>query len=383
MASFTSTEVIRFEEDDPDAFNVNKLFPPKKHDWNKFDPKAHPWIGTQYSDSKQAKPWFSHPAGQARRHPKIQPYGARAAGVNRYNARYRYPGEQNPYWPQQQYSNQRQPLAQPLQRPYPQMENYQTQQPDAYSGQLQPQPQSQPQPQQQNAYQEQQQNSYQAQQPASYQNAQPNNYQSQTTTDYQGTQPQQDQTPAGQQYSTGSQADQPVQDLQPTTTCPASCSRRCTTACPLECCVKHFEKVSEKEAGPSSYVSECPSECKSKCGIHCPQKCCGLNFCPFICRKTCLPSCPKKCCSILKEFLPPLALPPLKLSAAVCPTHCTDKCSTDCPQACCSRSEIPDKTTKCPSICLKVSILLYHPQWKNHCSIVFATALPGENVVVL
>ncbi|CAB3976737.1 Hypothetical predicted protein [Paramuricea clavata] len=53
------------EDDDADAFNVNKLFPPKKHDWNKFDPNAHPWIGTQYSDSKQAKPWFIRPAGMA------------------------------------------------------------------------------------------------------------------------------------------------------------------------------------------------------------------------------------------------------------------------------------------------------------------------------
>lgn len=352
MASFSSTEVIRFEEDDPDAFNVNKLFPPKKHDWHKFDPKAHPWIGTRYSDSKQAKPWFTRPAAQARNHPKLQPYGARVAGVNRYNAKYRYPGEQNPYWAQQQYSNQRQPLAQPLQRQYPQMDS---QQPGGYLAQPQPQQQLQP----QNAYQEQQQNTYQAQQPESYQNPQPNSYQSQTTPNYQGPQAQPDQTSTGQQYSMGYQDNQPAQNPQPTTTCPASCTRRCTTACPLECCVKHFEKVAEKEAGPSSYVSECPSECKDKCGIHCPQKCCGLNLCPFICRKTCLPSCPKKCCSILKEFLPPLALPPLKLSAAVCPSHCTDKCSTDCPQACCSRSEIPDKTTKCPSICLKVSIL-YH-----------------------
>lgn len=346
---------IENEDDDADAFNVNKLFPPKKHDWNKFDPNAHPWIGTQYSDSKQAKPWFIHPAGQAHRKPNVQPYGARAAGANRYNARYRHPGPQrNPYWAQQQYANQQQPLAQ-----YPQVGGYQVQQPSAYPAQ----PQSAYQSQQQNGYQAQQLGGYQAQQPVSYQNAQPNSYQSQTAADYQGTQSQQAQTSVAQQYSPGLQADQPsIQNLHTTTTCPATCAHRCTTACPKECCAKYFEKVAEKEAGPSSFVSDCPGECKTKCGIHCPQKCCGLNLCPFVCRQSCLPSCPKRCCLILKEFLPPLALPPLKLSAAICQSHCAKKCTTDCPQACCTKSEVPvpDKTTKCPSICLKVSILLDH-----------------------
>ena len=353
--------MAKIDNDDPDAFNINKLFPPKKHNWKKFDPNAHPWIGTQYSDSKQATPWFTHSAGRARNQAKVQPYGAKAAGANRYNARYRYSDpRRNPYLNQQQFAAQGQPLAQPLQPQGQHMNGYQTPQQSGYSTQ-----QSGYQTDQQSGYQNQQQNTYQQQ--ATYQTPQPNSYQSQsqsTAASYQDTQVQQAQVQASDagQYSTGFQADQSTSqattgtNLQPTPMCPATCSRRCTTVCPEECCRKHFEKVADKEAGPSTFVSECPQECRTKCGIHCPQKCCGLNLCPFICRKSCLPGCPKKCCLVLKEFLPPLALPPLKLSAAICPNHCTAKCSTDCPQACCVKSEVPDKTTKCPSICLKVSI---------------------------
>ena len=332
-------EVVKHKDDDADEFNVNKLFPAKKHNWKKFDPNAHPWIGTQYSDTKQERPWFIH-NGQGRRKPHIPPYGTRAAGANRYNRRYQYPNQQqNPYWTQQQYANQQQPSAQSLPGKYLQMDGYQAQTPASYPA-VQPQ-----------GYQAQQPGIYQSQPPASYQEPQTNSYQNQPAA----------QTPVSQQYATGLQANQAAtQNVSPTTACPATCTQRCTTACPEECCAKYFEKVAEKEAGPSSFVSDCPTECKVKCGIHCPQKCCGLSLCPFECRTSCMPGCPKRCCIILKEFLPPLALPPLKLSAAICPGHCSKKCSTDCPQACCSKSEIPEKTTKCPSICLKVSMGLDH-----------------------
>lgn len=356
--SFCLIEVIGAEDDD--AFNIDKLFPPKKHDWKKFNPNAHPWIGTRYSDSKRVKPWFIHANGHPRKNPNVWRYSAGVAGTDRYYGRYRQHGRQGyPYWYQQQYAEQ-QPRPQATPTQYLQSSGYQYQRPDTFTSQAPYQQQDGFQTQQQGGYQEQQPGNSNAQLPTSYQNPEPTDYKYQTAADYQGLQAQPTQTSVDQQYSTGFLADQSAAQSQQTmTTCPTTCIKRCTTACPEECCAKHFQKVAKTAAGPSLFVSDCPAECKTKCGIHCPQKCCGLNLCPFSCQKSCLPSCPKRCCVILKEFLPPLALPPLKLSAAICPNHCTNKCSTDCPQACCSKRDVPEQTTKCPSICLQVSIQLY------------------------
>lgn len=316
---FKCIELVGTEDDDDDeSFSINKLFPPRKHNNKQFDPKAHPWIGTRYSDSLQTQ-WFRHSSAKVQPKPNITPQQTNMAAADGYNANYPYAPRQRPYMPQQQQRQQ-------------------------YAGQRGQWAQTYPQYQQPGFYQ--QQHFSQQQQPQAPQVPQAPWYPTSTL-----------QAP---QYRTPFQSDQPPylipQSPYPVReTCPQTCSKHCAVECPSECCSRtYFDRVSEQETGPSAFTSSCPSECKTKCNTHCPQKCCGLNLCPFVCRRSCLSSCPKRCCLVLKEYLPPLALPPLKLSAAVCPTHCQRACSTDCPQKCCSRSEMPDKTTKCPSACLNV-----------------------------
>lgn len=287
---------------------MDKLFPPQKHNHEQYNPKAHPWIGTHYSDSPRT-PWFRNVGGNARPGLNVGPQQSSNVAPNRYNAnKYPYASQQPPFdFQQQQYANQQGPWAQS----YPQY-----------------------------------------QQPGAYQ-----------------TPPTQSQVPQLSQTRQSLQSDYPGEtNVMPQSPypgmegCPQTCRKRCTENCPGQCCFPKSPSYFEKAIGPqtdsSSFSSHCPSECKSKCGVDCPQKCCGLNLCPFSCRKSCLTTCPKRCCIILKEYLPPLALPPLKLAAAVCPTHCKTSCSTDCPQNCCSRSKVAETTTKCPSICLKVSVVV-------------------------
>lgn len=316
---------------------MNKLFPPEKR-----KQKAHPWIGTQYSDTTPKNPWFTRPAGQAHKKPKT--HGVQVPSWRNHNKKNAETGASlHPYWTQtqQQYENERLQVPSQVEDIEPKL--YQNLQPATY-------PNQQKFSYQQSSYQEPLTIGYQGQQPTTdFMNQQQYSSNYKTTTDYNGAMSNQFGVPKAQLYST---AQKPAYSAQPV--CPASCAHKCTTGCSMDCCSKDYNRAEESEQ--NIYVSGCPRECRQTCSVHCPQKCCGLNLCPVSCRKSCVPSsCPKKCCSILKEYLPPIAATTSKLAVATCASHCMDKCSTDCPQACCTKSKLPNKTTKCPSVCSKVS----------------------------